>query len=59
MHGYLELELTAVVNSDHTRPIPFKGGMHMRKLILSIFFSALGLAISILPAAADYIGPTP
>ena|ERR1700694_441917 len=26
MHAYLELELTAVVNSDHTRPIPIKGG---------------------------------
>ena len=31
----------------------------MRKLILSIFLSALALAISIAPALADTIGPTP
>jgi hypothetical protein len=31
----------------------------MRKLILSLFLSAIALAISIAPAAAVTIGPTP
>jgi hypothetical protein len=31
----------------------------MRKVILSIFLSAVGLAISIAPALAVTIGPTP
>jgi hypothetical protein len=31
----------------------------MRKLILSIFLSAVSLAVSIAPAAASVIGPTP
>jgi hypothetical protein len=31
----------------------------MRKVILSIFLSAVGLAVSIAPAVASVIGPTP
>ena len=50
--------MTTVVNSDHTRAIPFKGGMHMRKLFLSLLLTVAAVAISIAPAAAG-IGPTP
>ena len=53
------LELTAVVNSNDTRAIPFKGGVHMRKLILSVLLSVVVMALSIAPAAASSIGPTP